>query len=44
VLLLQNNGKIQQEIADFVGFSVKKIAYCFVHGDASKWESLKRKE
>ena len=41
ILLLQNDGKTQQEIADFVGYSLRKVAYWCVHGDANKLESLK---
>jgi DNA-directed RNA polymerase specialized sigma24 family protein len=41
ILLLQNDGKTQQEIADFVGCSLRKVAYWCVHGDANKLESLK---
>ena len=43
ILLLQNDGKTQQEIADFVGCSLRKIAYWCVHGDANNLESLKDK-
>ncbi len=43
ILLLQNDGKTQQEIADFVGCSLRKVAYWCVHGDANNLESLKDK-
>ena len=41
ILLLQNDSKNQQEIADFVGCSLRKVAYWCVHGDANNLESLK---
>jgi transposase len=40
ILLLQNDGRTQQEIADFLGCSLRKVAYWSTHGDASNLESL----
>lgn len=40
ILLLQNDGKTQQEIANFLGCSLRKVAYWCVHGDPSNLESL----
>lgn len=41
ILLLLNDGKTQQEIADFLGCSLRKVAYWCVHGDPENLESLK---
>lgn len=41
ILLLLNDGKTQQEIADFLGCSKTKVCYWCVHGDPDKLESLK---
>jgi hypothetical protein len=43
ILLLQNDSKTQQEIADFVGCSLRKIAHLCVHADANNLEILKDK-
>ena len=40
ILLLRDNGKTQQEIADFIGCSLRKVAYWCAHGDPSNVESL----
>jgi len=40
ILLLRNDGKTQQEIADFLGCSLRKVAYWCTHGDPSNIESL----
>jgi transposase len=37
---LQNDGKTQQEIADFIGCSLRKVAYWCVHGDPGDLNSL----
>lgn len=34
------NGKVQAEIANFWGCSLRKVAYWCVHGDAENLESL----
>ncbi len=43
ILLLVNDGKIQPKIADFIGCSVRKVAYWSVHGDPDNLDSLKDK-
>lgn len=40
VLLLRNDGKTQQEIADFLGCSLRKVAYWCTHGNPSNLDSL----
>ena len=40
ILLLRNDGRTQQEIADFLGCSLRKIAYWYAHGDPNNIESL----
>jgi transposase len=40
ILLLLNDGKTQKEIANFLGCSLRKIAYWCVHGDPENLESL----
>ncbi|ASC72877.1 hypothetical protein XM38_038370 [Halomicronema hongdechloris C2206] len=40
ILLLRNDGKTQQEIADFLGCSLRKVAYWCTHGDPSNLDSL----
>lgn len=40
ILLLRNDGKTQQEIADFLGCSLRKVAYWCMHGNPSNIESL----
>jgi len=41
ILLLLNDGKTQQEIANFIGCSKNKVCYWCVHGDPDNLESLK---
>jgi transposase len=43
ILLLLNDGKTQQEIAEFIGCSKNKVCYWCVHGESDKLESLKHK-
>ena len=43
ILLLLNDGKTQREIANFLGCSLRKIAYWCVHGDPENLESLEDK-
>lgn len=43
ILLLQNDGKTQQEIANFLGCSLRKVAYWCSHGDPDNLESLHNK-
>jgi transposase len=40
ILLLRNDGKEYQEIANFVGCSLRKVAYWCTHGDPSDMESF----
>ena len=40
MLLLRNDGKGYQEIADFLGCSLRKVAYWCTHGDPNNLESL----
>lgn len=40
ILLLQNDGKTQREIANFLGCSARTVAYWCMHGDPDKLESL----
>jgi len=40
ILLLRDDGKEYQEIADFLGCSLRKVAYWCTHGDPSDLESL----
>lgn len=40
MLLLRNDGKSYQEIADFLGCSLRKVAYWCTHSDPNKLESL----
>ena len=42
-LLLLNDGKTQQKIAEFIGCSKNKVCYWCVHGDPDNLESLKDK-
>lgn len=41
ILLLQNDGKTYEEIADFLGCSYRTVAYWCVHGDPDNLDSLK---
>lgn len=43
ILLLQNDGKTQQEIAKFLGCSPRTVAYWCMHGDPDNLESLHNK-
>jgi transposase len=43
MLLLRNEGKTYQEIADFLGCSYRTVAYWCVHGDPEDIESLRDK-
>ena len=43
MILLQNDGKTQQEIAKFLGCSPRTVAYWCMHGDPDKLESLHNK-
>ena len=43
ILLLLNDGKTQQKIAEFIGCSKNKVSYWCVHGDPDNLESLKDK-
>ena len=40
ILLLLNDGKIQSQIADFLGCSVNKVSYWCLKGDPDNLESL----
>ncbi len=40
MLLLLNDGKTYQEIAEFLGCSQRRVAYWCVHGDPANLESL----
>jgi transposase len=43
ILLLQNDGKTQRGIADFLGCSPRTAAYWCMHGDPNKLESLQNR-
>lgn len=43
ILLLQNDGKTQQEIAKFLGCSPRTVAYWCIHGDPDNLESFHNK-
>ncbi len=43
ILLLLNDGKTQPQIADFIGCSVRKVAYWSLHGDPDNLDTLKDK-
>jgi transposase len=40
ILLLLNDGKTQEQIADFIGCSKNKVCYWCVHGDPDNFKSL----
>jgi transposase len=40
MFLLLNDGKTQAEIANFLGYSLRKVAYWCAHGDPENLESL----
>lgn len=40
MLLLLNDGKTYEEIADFLGVSLRRVAYWCVHGDPENLETL----
>lgn len=40
ILLLQNDGKTQREISDFIGCSPRTVAYWCMHGDPDNLDSL----
>ena len=43
ILLVQNDGKTYQEIADFIGCSYRTVAYWCMHGDPDNLSSLRDK-
>lgn len=43
IILLQNDGRTQQEIAKFLGCSPRTVAYWCMHGDPDNLESLHNK-
>lgn len=43
ILLLQNDGKTYEEIADFIGCGYRTVAYWCVHGDPNNLDSLRDK-
>ncbi len=43
ILLLQNNGKTQQEVAKFLGCSPRTVAYWCMHGDPDDLQSFHNK-
>jgi transposase len=43
ILLLQNDGKTQQNIANFIGCSPRTVAYWCIHGDPDNLDSLHNK-
>ncbi len=43
ILLLQNDGKTYEEIANFIGCGYRTVAHWCVHGDPDKLDSLKDK-
>ena len=40
IILLQNDGRTQQEISKFLGYSLRTIAYWCMHGDPDNLEIL----
>ena len=43
IILLQNDGRTQQEISRFLGCSVRTVAYWCMHGEPDNLESLHNK-
>ena len=43
ILLLQNDGKTYEEIANFIGCGYRTVAYWCVHGDPDNLDSLRDK-
>jgi transposase len=43
ILLLQNDGKTYEEIANFIGCGYRTVAYWCVHGDPENLDSLRDK-
>ena len=43
IILLQNNGRTQQEISKFLGCFPRTVAYWCMHGDPDNLESLHNK-
>lgn len=43
IILLQNDGRTQQEISKFLGFSLRTVAHWCVHGDPDHLETLHNK-
>ena len=43
ILLLQNDGKTYEEIANFIGCGYRTVAYWCVHGDPDSLDSLRDK-
>ncbi|HIK08775.1 MAG TPA: helix-turn-helix domain-containing protein [Oscillatoriaceae cyanobacterium M33_DOE_052] len=41
ILLLKNDGKTYEEIADFIGCSYRTVAYWCVHGDPDNLDSMR---
>lgn len=41
IVLLANDGKTQQQIADFIGCSLRTVGYWFIHGDPDNLESFR---
>ena len=44
ILLLQNDGKTYEEIADFIGCGYRTVAYWCVHGDPDDFDTLRDKQ
>lgn len=43
ILLIQNDGKTYEEIANFIGCGYRSVAYWCMHGDADNLDSLRDK-
>jgi len=41
IMLLANDGKTQQQIADFIGCSLRTVNYWYTHGDPDNLESFR---